>query len=109
MKSLSCLIIVAMLAFAATPSFALCVSEMDIRETTPSKDGKELTFKMRDGRVLVNHLRGICRDMIFTGYSWVLHGSHDVCENQTVLQVLQSGQTCILGRFAPAPTPLQSR
>jgi hypothetical protein len=77
----------------------MCVSEQDMVNTTPSNDGKTLTLKMRDGRILVNHLRGICRDMRFTGFSWVLHGSHDICENQTTLQVLQSGQICILGRF----------
>jgi hypothetical protein len=75
---------------------------MDIRDTKPSNDGRLLTLKMRDGRVLVNHLQGICRDMRWTGFSWVLHGGHDVCGNQTVIRVLQSGQTCILGRFVDA-------
>jgi hypothetical protein len=83
---------------------ALCVSERDIQDTKPSNDGKLLTLKMRDGRVLVNHLQGICRDMRYTGFSWVLHGGNNICENQTVIQVLQSGQTCILGRFEEAKT-----
>jgi hypothetical protein len=85
-----------------TPAQALCLSEMDIRDAKPSNDGRLLTLKMRDGRVLVNHLQGICRDMRWTGFSWVLHGGHDVCENQTVIRVLESGQTCILGRFEDA-------
>jgi hypothetical protein len=34
-----------------------------------------------------------------------LHGGHDVCENQTVIRVLQSGQTCILGRFEDVKRP----
>jgi hypothetical protein len=89
---------------SSTPSNAMCISEQDIRDSKPSSDGRRLAFKMRDGRVLISHLRGICRDMRYTGFSWVLHGSHDVCENQTVIRVIQSGQTCILGKFEEAPT-----
>jgi hypothetical protein len=108
MKHLFSGLCLASVALLTTPAYALCVSEQDIRDTKPSDDGKQITLKMRDGRVLVNHLQGICRDMRFTGFTWVLHGSHDICENQTVLHVLQSGQTCILGRFEevkvkPAP------
>ena len=93
----------------ATPAQALCVSERDIVNTTPSNDGKLLTLKMRDGRLLVNHLQGICSDLKFNGFVWVLHGTNDVCENMNSIRVLQSGQTCLLGRFeqgkTPAPAP----
>jgi len=100
------LFLAAVAAATVTPAQALCLSEMDIRDTKPSNDGRLLTLKMRDGRVLVNHLQGICRDMRWTGFSWVLHGGHDVCENQTVIRVLESGQTCILGRFEDAKRPI---
>lgn len=104
-KFLAALFLAAAAALLTTPAgAALCVSERDIQDTKPSNDGKLLTLKMRDGRVLVNHLQGICRDMRFTGFNWVLHGSTNVCENQTVIQILQSGQTCILGPFAEAKT-----
>jgi len=99
------LVLAAVAAATITPAQALCLSEMDIRDTKPSNDGRLLTLKMRDGRVLVNHLQGICRDMRWTGFSWVLHGGHDVCENQTVVRVLESGQTCILGRFEDVKRP----
>jgi hypothetical protein len=89
----------------ATPAQALCVSERDIVNTTPSKDGKLLTLKMRDGRVLVNHLQGICSDLRFNGFVWVLRGSNDICENMQSIRVLQSGQTCLLGRFEQGKTP----
>ena len=90
---------------AAAPAQALCVSERDIVNTTPSKDGKLLTLKMRDGRVLVNHLRGICSDLRFNGFVWVLHGVNDICENAQSIRVLQSGQICLLGRFEQGKTP----
>jgi hypothetical protein len=64
---------------------------------------------MRDGRVLVNHLRGVCSDLRFNGFVWVLRGINDVCENTQSLRVLQSGQTCTLGKFEPAkPAPVKA-
>ena len=85
-------------ATAAPATAKMCVQSRDILGTN-SKDGKLLTFKMRDGRVLVNHLQGICSDLKFEGFVWVLHGSEDVCENEQSLKVLRSGQTCLLGKF----------
>ena len=104
-----CLAAAAATMTLATPAQALCVSERDIVNTTPSNDGKLLTLKMRDGRVLVNHLQGVCSDLRFNGFVWVLHGENDICENQQTIRVLQSGQICLLGRFeqgkTPAPAP----
>src|SRR5882724_10908924 len=89
----------ALLAIAASPAAAnMCVKSRDI-QSTDSKDGKLLTFKMRDGRVLVNHLQGICSDLRFEGFVWTIHGPDEVCENQQSLKVLRSGQTCLLGKF----------
>ena len=87
-----------MVAAALPASATMCVQSRDI-EGTNSKDGKLLTFKMRDGRVLVNHLQGVCSDLRFEGFVWVLHGTDDICENQQSLKVLRSGQTCLLGKF----------
>ena len=95
--------IIAILAFTtaiASPAAAkLCVQSRDIL-STDSKDGKLMTFKMRDGSVLVNRLQGICSDLRFEGFVWVLRGgTDDICENQQTLKVLRSGQTCLLGKF----------
>jgi hypothetical protein len=92
-------------AALATPAQALCLSQRDIVSTTPSNDGKQLTFKMRDGRTLVNHLQGVCSDLRFNGFAWVLRGNNDICENMQSLKVIQSGQICVLGKFDPPVTP----
>ena len=90
---------IALMVAAASPASAkMCVQSRDI-QGTDSKDGKLLTFRMRDGRVLVNHLQGVCSDLRFEGFVWVLHGTEDICENEQSLKVLRSGQTCILGKF----------
>lgn len=86
------------IAAASPAAAAMCVQSRDILSTN-SKDGKLMTFKMRDGRVLVNHLQGVCSDLRFEGFVWVLRGTEDVCENQQSLKVLRSGQTCLLGKF----------
>jgi hypothetical protein len=84
----------------ATPP-KVCLESRDI-VSSKSDDGKLLTFKMRDGRIFVNHLQGICSDLRFNGYVWVLHsGDTKVCEREQSLRVLQSGQVCTLGKFDP--------
>jgi hypothetical protein len=99
------LVAFALAAAIATPAHALCVSERDIVNTTPSDDGKMLTLHLRDGRVLVNHLHGVCNDLRFNGFVWVLRGNNDICENAQTIRVLQSGQTCLLGKFDAATKP----
>ncbi len=97
MKTL--LAILALTIMAASPAAAnMCVQTRDIL-STKSDDGKLMTFKMRDGRVLVNHLQGICSDLRFEGFVWTIRGPEEVCENQQSLRVLRSGQTCLLGKF----------
>ncbi len=84
---------------AVSPAAAkMCVQSRDILSTN-SKDGKLMTFKMRDGSVLVNHLHGTCSDLKFEGFVWELRGTDDICENQQTLKVIRSGQICLLGKF----------
>lgn len=86
-------------AAAASPA---CLRSRDI-ESSSSKDGTTMIFRMRDGRVYLNHLRGSCPGLKFNGFAWVLRGGDDeVCENQQTLRVLQSGEICSLGKFDPA-------
>ena len=87
------------LAAAAVPASAnMCVMQRDI-VSTHSEDGKNLFFKMRDGRTLVNHLQGICTDLRYEGFVWNIPGTEDICEFQQSFRVIQSGQSCTLGKF----------
>jgi hypothetical protein len=87
-------------AIAMSPALAapMCVQSRDIL-STHSDDGKLMTFKMRDGRTLVNHLQGICSDLRYEGFVWQVRGTDEICENLQSLKVLRSGQTCLLGKF----------
>ena len=92
------IIAVALAAAIASPVQAACIRARDITGTD-SKDGRLMTFKMKDGRVLVNHLQGICSDLRFEGFVWTVHGTDDICEYQQTFKVINSGQTCTLGKF----------
>jgi hypothetical protein len=100
MKMIIATVAAAIALAAASPALAakMCVQARDI-ESTNSKDGKLLTFRMKDGRVLVNHLQGVCSDLRYEGFVWTLRGTEDICEDQQSLKVLRSGQTCLLGKF----------
>ena len=90
---------IALVAATAMPASAgMCVMQRDIL-STHSEDGKNLTFKMRDGRTLVNHLQGICTDLRYEGFVWTVPGTEDICEYQQSFRVIQSGQSCTLGKF----------
>ena len=95
-------------AFAGLVSAALPASAankcIDIRDIVSSKstDGRTMVFKMKDGTVLVNHLQGICTDLRYNGFAWRLEGGDiNACEHQSSFRVLQSMQSCTLGKFDP--------
>ena len=85
-------------AMASPASAHMCVRPHDIL-STDSRDGRLMTFKMKDGRILVNHLQGVCTDLRYEGFAWSVPGTEDICEHQQSLKVLRSGQTCVLGKF----------
>jgi hypothetical protein len=92
---------------AASPAMArgMCVLSRDI-VSTHSDDGRLLTVKLRDGRTLVNHLQGICTDLRYEGLAWNVPGTGEICEYEQTFKVLNSGQTCTLGKFdVAAPKP----
>jgi hypothetical protein len=104
----SVVIALAGLVFAVSPALAarVCIDSRDIY-SSKSDDGKTMVIKMKDGTTWVNHLQGVCPDLKFNGFAWVLRGGDmEVCENMTPFHVLQSMQVCTLGKFdAPHMAP----
>ena len=93
----------AALVLAAAPASAAtrCIEIRDI-DSSQSKDGRTMVFKMKDGTTLVNHLQGYCPDLKYTGFAWQMPSSDThACERQSTFRVLQSGQICTLGAFDP--------
>ena len=104
MKTLMTALIVAGVAMAALPASAkTCIDTRDI-VSSKSDDGKVMVFEMKNGQTLTNKLRGVCPALKYHGYVWQLRsGDTNVCDNSHSLQVLQSGQICLLGKFDVAP------
>ena len=99
------------LVLAAAPALAQSHTCIDSRDIVSSKsdDGKTLVFKMKNGSTLVNHLQGVCTDLKFEGFSWVLQsGDTKVCENAQSLHVIRSPQICVLGKFDAPVMPKQA-
>lgn len=92
-----------LLPMATAPALAAnkCVDIRDI-DSSQSKDGRTMVFKMKDGTTLVNRLQGYCPDLRYTGFVWQMpSGDTNACERQSTFRVLQSGQVCTLGAFDP--------
>ena len=103
MKYLVTVLALAGLVSAALPAAAAnkCINIRDI-DSSQSKDGRIMVFKMKDGTTLVNHLQGFCPDLKYTGFVWQMPSSDtNACERQSTFRVLQSGQICTLGAFDP--------
>ncbi len=97
---------------AAMPAEAagkICLSTRNMRDSTPKDDGTAITFKMRDGSVWRNDLRGRCPDLKFNGFAWTVRNPDaTVCENEDIIEVLRSGEICSLGKFTQI-TPARSK
>jgi len=85
---------------AQPPRTAICLNVRDIQDSS-SKDGKILTFKMRDGTIYNNHLRQSCNSLIFGGFAWTVPSTQEVCEDVQTLKAFTTGEICRLGRSDP--------
>ena len=82
---------------ARTP---ICLSTRSISQTSPSPDGTAITFRMTDGSVWRNDLRGRCPDLRWDGFSWTTSDPMArVCENEQTLRLMRTGEVCGLGKF----------
>jgi hypothetical protein len=98
---LSIVIFTGLAAVTAQPVLAangVCLTVRDIADSQASKDGTSITFKMRDGKLWRNDLKGYCPDLWFNGFAMVEHAD-TICENEPGLKVIHSGEICALGKF----------
>ena len=101
-------ILTGLAAVAAQPvqaANAVCLTVRNIADSQVNKDGTFITFKMHDGTLWRNDLKGQCPDMWFFGFS-MLEYTNSICDNEPGLTVIHSGEICQLGKFTnvtPAP------
>jgi hypothetical protein len=94
-------ILAGLAAVAAQPvqaANAVCLTVRNIADSQASKDGTFITFKMRDGKLWRNDLKGQCPDIWFNGFVMLEH-TDTICENEPGLKVIRSGEICQLGTF----------
>jgi len=99
----------AMILTTAAPAMAeggICLSARNILDTDAQKDGTAILFHMRDGSVWRNDLRGRCRDLRWSGFSWsTSNPAESICENEQTLRALRTGEVCGLGKFTQVSPP----
>jgi hypothetical protein len=81
----------------------VCIRTRDIDSSISSPTS--IIFKLRDGRVVRNDLKGICPGLRFSGYSFVMHDLDEICDSEVAIQVMNSGEVCVLGKFSDVTPP----
>jgi hypothetical protein len=59
---------------------------------------------MPNGKVWVNRLAAPCRGLMFHGFQYVTR-QDELCSNAVSIRVIESGEVCKLGAFAPYQAP----
>lgn len=90
-------------AFGQPPQKQVCLHTHNINSSEPSKDERSITFVMKNGERWRNDLQGRCSGLKYDGFSWVLRGGDEVCDNSQSLTVNTTGNVCMLGKFTPLP------
>lgn len=87
-------------ALAQPDHMPICLPTRSIAQTSPSPDGTAITFRMTDGSVWRNDLRGRCPDLRWDGFSWTTADPlARICENEQTIRLIRSAEVCALGKF----------
>lgn len=95
--------LVAAAAFAVLPAAAepapRCIDVKDIA-SADSKDGKTMTFRLKNGMTTINTLKTACDSLRFGGFVWNTSPIGEVCANAQTFRTLTTGEICRLGDFS---------
>lgn len=82
---------------------SLCLRVRDI-DHTHVVDKNTILFYMRGGKIWKNTLLQPCPGLMWHGFTEVTHDG-TICSNMHRIQILVTGQVCLLGRFTPYTPP----
>jgi hypothetical protein len=86
------------------PRHRICIRAHDIEKSEPARDEKSILFVMRNRDRWRADFRSRCSSISFDGFSWVLNGNDEICEEQQTLKVNAiGGGVCVLGKFTALP------
>ena len=87
---------------AAAAAAPVCLQTQYIQDTS-IPNSHTILFHMKDGTTWRNTLRNSCPDLKWYGFTYVLHGPNEICENLLAIRTLYTGETCLLGPFTQEP------
>lgn len=93
-------------AQTAAPGAPRCLDVKNIA-STDYKEAGTMTFRMRNGTTIVNHLKTKCDSLRFGGFVWDTAPGGEICANSQVLRAITTGEICRLGNF-DAPVKMTS-
>lgn len=99
--SLSLALALAVGAVSPAAAAPTCLRSYQI-DRTKVVDAKTIDFRMRDGTVYRNVLQHSCTSLPFYGFAYVVRVDQ-ICDNLQSIRVLQSNETCLLGKFTRMP------
>jgi hypothetical protein len=69
-------------------------------------DARTIVFHLKDGSAWRNDLKNACPALRFWGFVYAdRSGLNEICDNQSAVQVIKSGETCVLGAFTRVAPP----
>ena len=92
----------ATIATSAALAAPVCLQTQYIQNTS-IPNSRTILFHMKDGTTWRNTLRNSCPDLKWYGFTYVLHGQTEICENLLAIRTLYTSETCLLGPFTREP------
>ena len=80
----------------------VCLQTQYIQNTS-IPNSRTILFHMKDGTTWRNTLRNSCPDLKWYGFTYVVHGETEICDNLLAIHTLYGGDTCLLGAFTREP------
>ncbi|MGD0189698.1 MAG: hypothetical protein ABSD74_03035 [Rhizomicrobium sp.] len=113
MKVIACGIVAAV--FAATPALAqssytttqggnICLRSLAV-DHTRAPDDRSIIFYMKDNKAWITHLKSVCPQLSFNGFSYVATPPDDICGGLEAIRVIRTGAICMMGPFEPYTPP----
>jgi hypothetical protein len=70
-------------------------------------NARTIVFHLKDGSAWQNNLKNACPALRFWGFVYSdRSGLNEICDNQSAVHVINSGETCLLGAFTKvSPVP----
>jgi hypothetical protein len=82
----------------------VCLRTYDV-DHTKAPDDRTIIFYMKDRTAWITHLKSLCPQLTFNGFSYVATPPEDICGNLHAIRVIRSGSVCMMGPFEPYTSP----